>query len=35
MEELAKTETGRQILPDGWDAIWGPIQAALGPEPNP
>ncbi len=29
MEELAKTETGRQILPDGWDAVWGPIQAAL------
>ena len=34
MEELAKTETGRQILPDGWDAVWGPIQAALGPEPR-
>jgi hypothetical protein len=35
MEELAKTETGRSILPDGWDAVWGPIQAALGPEPRP
>ena len=35
MEELAKTETGRDILPDGWDAVWGPIQAALGPEPMP
>ena len=35
MEELAKTETGREILPDGWDAVWGPIQAALGPEPRP
>ena len=35
MEELAKTETGRQILPDGWDAVWGPIQAALGQEPRP
>lgn len=35
MEELAKTETGRGILPDGWDAIWGPIQAALGAGTNP
>lgn len=34
MEELAKTETGRGILPDGWDAVWGPIQAALGQEPR-
>jgi hypothetical protein len=33
MEELAKTATGRCILPDGWDAVWGPIQAALGSEP--
>lgn len=32
MEELAKTETGREILPDGWDAVWGPIHEALGPE---
>lgn len=30
MEELAKTETGREILPDGWDAVWDPIQAAVG-----
>lgn len=35
VEELAKTETGREILPDGWDAVWGPIQAALGTEPRP
>jgi hypothetical protein len=35
MEELAKTDTGREILPAGWDAVWGPIQAALGPEPIP
>lgn len=35
MEELAKTETGREILPDGWDAVWLPIQTALGSEPRP
>jgi len=35
MEELATTETGRGILPDGWDAIWAPIQAALGREDAP
>ncbi|MEP7378001.1 MAG: phospholipase D family protein [Chloroflexota bacterium] len=35
MEELAKTETGREILPDGWDAVWLPIQAALESEPRP
>lgn len=35
MEELAKTETGREILPEGWDAVWGPIQAALGPDSRP
>lgn len=35
MEDLAKTETGREILPAGWDAVWGPIQAALGSEPGP
>lgn len=35
MEELAKTKTGREILPDGWDAVWGPIQAALGTETAP
>ncbi len=35
MEELAKTETGRDILPEGWDAVWGPIQAALAQEPGP
>jgi hypothetical protein len=29
MEELAKTETGRTILPDGWAAIWEPIEQAL------
>jgi hypothetical protein len=34
-EELAKTETGREILPAGWDAVWGPIQAALGSELDP
>ena len=33
MEELAKTDKGREILPEGWDAVWGPIQAALGAEP--
>jgi hypothetical protein len=35
MEELAKTETGREILPEGWDAVWGPIEAALGSEARP
>lgn len=35
MEELAKTDTGREILPDGWDAVWAPIQAALERESRP
>jgi len=35
MEELAKTETGREILPDGWDAVWAPIQTALDREAVP
>jgi hypothetical protein len=35
MEELAKTETGRGILPEGWDEVWGPIEAALGSESRP
>lgn len=30
MDELAKTETGSSILPEGWAAVWGPIQEALG-----
>ena len=32
MAELAKTETGREILPEGWDAVWGPIESALNQE---
>ena len=35
MEELAKTDTGQDILPDGWDAVWAPIQAALERESRP
>ena len=35
MEELAKTETGHDILPEGWDAVWAPIQAALERESRP
>jgi hypothetical protein len=33
IEELAKTETGRTILPDGWDVVWGPIEQALAETP--
>ena len=32
MDALSRTKLGQEILPAGWDAVWGPIETALGQE---